>query len=63
MSAPARFSEADIRRAMKGALKAGFRHVRVGIDLRGNMVVDGSLDAPPESPERRNPLDRLLPQP
>lgn len=60
---PARFTEADIKRAMKGALKAGFKHVRVGIDLRGNMVVDGSTDPAPELTERRNPLDRLLPQP
>lgn len=61
MSARARFSEADIRRAFKGALRAGCKHVRVGIDLRGNLVVDGTVEPAPDIQDRRNPLDRLLP--
>lgn len=60
MNAPARFTEADIRRAFRGALKAGFKHVRVGIDPRGNLVVDASMEPAEVSPDRRNPLDRLL---
>ena len=58
MSAPARFSQADVTRAMKGAKAAGFTRVRVGIDPLGNLVIDASDDAAPI--DRRNPLDRLL---
>jgi len=61
MTAPARFTQADIARAMKGAKSAGFARVRVGIDAQGNIVVDASND-PAEimPPARQNPLDRLL---
>lgn len=60
MTAAARFKESDVARAMKGARRAGFSRVRVGIDLQGNIVVDAS-DEPTLAVEgRRNPLDRLL---
>ena len=58
MTAPARFTQSDITKAMKAARSAGFSHVRVGIDVLGNMVVDASDNTP--APERRNPLDRIL---
>jgi hypothetical protein len=62
MTAAARFTEADIKRAMNGARKAGFQQVRVGIDVRGNLVVDASLEPANEGFGKPNPLDRLLPQ-
>lgn len=62
MTAAARFTEADIKRAMSGARKAGFQQVRVGIDLRGNLVVDATLEPANEGADRPNPLDRLLPK-
>lgn len=58
MTAPARFTQADVSRVLKGASGAGYSRVRVGIDVHGNIVVDASNDAGPA--ERRNPLDRLL---
>jgi hypothetical protein len=56
----ARFSQADIARAMKAAKSAGFPRVRVGIDPYGNIVIDAS-DGPTVVESRPNPLDRLLP--
>ena len=58
MTAPARFTQSDIARAMKAAKSAGFSHVRGGIDVMGNIVVDASDTTP--ALERRNPLDRIL---
>ncbi|HET8612984.1 MAG TPA: hypothetical protein VFL92_09490 [Sphingomonas sp.] len=63
MTAPARFTKADIRRAFSGAIAAGCKHVRVGIDPRGNLVVDGSVEPANDPLDRKNPLDRLLPLP
>jgi hypothetical protein len=60
MSAAARFRQEDIARAMRGARKAGFTRVRVGIDVQGNIVVDACDDPTPAGDVRRNPLDRLL---
>jgi hypothetical protein len=60
MTAAARFKQSDVTRALRGARLAGFAHVRVGIDARGNIVVDASET--PVAAERRNPLDRLLDQ-
>lgn len=59
MTAPARFTQSDITRAMKAARSVGFSHVRIAIDVMGNMVVDASDSTP--ALERRNPLDRILP--
>lgn len=60
MTAPARFKEADVTRALRGAKKAGFRRVRVALDPLGNIVVDAS-DEPGET-GLRNPLDRMFGQ-
>lgn len=58
MTAPARFTQSDITRAMKAAKSAGFSHVRVGIDLQGNIVIDAGESF--AIAERKNPLDRIL---
>jgi hypothetical protein len=58
MTARSRFNQTDITRAFKAAKSAGFTHVRVGIDVTGNIVVDAS-DAPIVK-VRENPLDKLL---
>ena len=63
MTAPARFTKTDIKRAMQGAREAGFVRVRVGIDVLGNIVVDASDDPAALPMDRPNPLDRLLPKP
>lgn len=60
MTAPARFTKTDVKRAFQGAIEAGCKQVRVGIDVRGNLVVDGSLEPANEVSDRANPLDRLL---
>lgn len=59
MTAPARFTQTDIARALKGARKAGFSAIRVVIEPSGNIVMEAS-EAPNETIMRRNPLDRLL---
>lgn len=60
MTAPVRFKQSDITRAMRGAKAAGYGRVRVGIDVAGNIVIDAANDQAPLSDERANPLDRLL---
>lgn len=60
MTAPARFLQADITRAMKGAKEAGFSRVRIEIDPLGNMVIDASDEPMPNTLRPPNPLDRLL---
>jgi len=60
VSAPARFTEGDVTRVLKGARKSGYARVRVSIDPAGNIVVDASNDDSPIEEPRRNPLDRLL---
>ncbi|AOH83650.1 hypothetical protein AWL63_06340 [Sphingomonas panacis] len=61
MTAPARFKQQDITRALRGARAAGFTRVRVGIDVTGNMVIDAADDSV-ELPAPANPLDRILPR-
>lgn len=61
MTAPARFTKADIERAMKGARGAGFARVRITIDVGGTLVLDASDEPAALEPAPRNPLDRLLP--
>lgn len=39
MTAPARFTQADIARALRGARSAGFAEVRVKIDQNGAIEV------------------------
>lgn len=60
MTQAARFTKADVTRAIGGARKAGYSRVRVGIDVNGNIVIDASDEPAPFELERRNSLDRLL---
>lgn len=60
MTAPARFTKSDIKRAMSGAREAGYSRVRVGIDAAGNIVIDAANDSGLPPLDRPNPLDRLL---
>ena len=39
MTAPARFTQADLARAMKAAKSAGFEEIRVKVDLGGQIEV------------------------
>ncbi|MGN7999754.1 hypothetical protein [Sphingomonas sp. 22176] len=60
MTAPARFTKTDIKRALTGARESGYTRVRVGIDVNGNMVIDASDDQTTIVEATQNPLDRLL---
>jgi hypothetical protein len=60
MTAPARFTKADVARVLSAAKQCGFSRVRVGIDVTGNIVLDASNDPAEPTQGRRNPLDRLL---
>lgn len=62
MSAPARFKQEDIKRAMAGARAAGFSRVRVEIDRNGNIVVDAVENDNTPSPAATNPWDSVLPR-
>jgi hypothetical protein len=53
----ARFSQSDLTRVFKSAVKAGVR-ARVDIDPAGRMVITMLDDA--ANDEERNPLDRVL---
>ncbi|KQM64679.1 MULTISPECIES: hypothetical protein [unclassified Sphingomonas] len=44
MGNPARFTEQDVKRAMKGAKAAGFTRVRLHIDPLGNIVIDAGTE-------------------
>jgi hypothetical protein len=57
MSAPARFSQADVKRAVSGVTKAGLRAGRVEIDPNGRIVIISESAAPPVEP---NPWDTIL---
>lgn len=46
MNAPARFKEADVVRAVRGATKAGMRVGRVEIDPNGKIVILSESIAP-----------------
>lgn len=46
MNAPARFRQSDITRAMKGAMAAGARNIKVIIDPQGNIEITVASDAP-----------------
>ena len=60
MTAPARFTQADVTRAMKGAREGGFTRVRVAIDEHGGIVIDAWEEAAPAPEHRPNPVDRVL---
>jgi hypothetical protein len=57
--APAKFRQADVARAIRGAIKAGLSVSRVEIDRDGKIVVICAGDAPAieESPD--DALERL----
>lgn len=59
MGSPSRFTEHDVKRAMKGAKAAGFTRVRIHIDTLGNIVIDAGME-PMEDRGRVNPLDILM---
>lgn len=59
MGSPSRFTEHDVKRAMKGAKAAGFTRVRIHIDPLGNIVIDAGME-PMEDRSRVNPLDILM---
>ena len=55
----ARFTQADVTRAVKGAANAGMRVGRVEIDPAGKIVILSEKVAPPVDP---NPWDEVLRQ-
>ena len=57
MTAPARFKQDDVMRAVKGATAAGMRVGRVEIDPNGRIVVLSESVAPPSA---RNDWDDEL---
>jgi hypothetical protein len=57
MTAPARFKQDDVTRAVKGATAAGMRVGRVEIDPNGRIVVLSESVAPPTA---RNDWDDEL---
>ena len=59
MSAPARFKQEDLTRAVRGLEKGGMRVGRVEIDPNGRIVIMSETVAPPADP---NPWDAVLGQ-
>lgn len=57
MSAAARFKEADVTRAVRGATKAGMMVGRIEIDPNGKIVILSESIAPSVDP---NPWDSVL---
>ncbi|MBO0749850.1 MAG: hypothetical protein J2O44_05420 [Porphyrobacter sp.] len=58
MSAPARFRQADVRRAIAAAREAGITVARVEIGPDGRIVI---VAGEAMTAANSNPLDRLLP--
>ena len=58
MTAPARFKQQDVTRAVQGVIKAGMRVGRVEIDPNGRIIVLSESVAPVTE---RNPWDKDLP--
>jgi hypothetical protein len=56
MSAAARFKEADVTRAVRGATKAGMMVGRIEIDPNGKIVILSESVAPPVDPNPWNDL-------
>lgn len=64
MTAPARFKEIDLTRAMRAAKACGYAHVRVTVEPAGNMVIDAFEAAPNDvTVSRPSPLDRFRTRP
>ncbi|MCP3735664.1 MULTISPECIES: hypothetical protein [Sphingomonas] len=57
MTAPARFKQDDIARAVSGVIKGGMRPGRVEIDPNGKIVILSDTVAPAVEP---NPWDTCL---
>ena len=57
MSAAARFKEADVTRAVRGATNAGMMVGRIEIDPNGKIVILSESVAPPADP---NPWDIVI---
>ena len=57
MNAPHRFKEADVQRAVRGAIKGGMTPGRIEIDPAGKIVILSERVAPPADP---NPWDEVL---
>lgn len=58
MSAPARFRQEDVTRALRGAEKAGFVVGAIEIDPNGRIVIVSQGSVPPRAPA--NPWDTEL---
>lgn len=58
MTAPARFTKADIKRAVSGALEGGAEDVLVRVTLDGTLEIRAGSHLPAAT--GGNPLDRLL---
>lgn len=58
MTRPARFTSADLTRAVKAMRKAGERVMGAKIELDGSITV--LTDLTQAANDRRNPLDRVL---
>ena len=58
MTAPAKFKQADLRRAVAGARDAGLPIGSVEIDPHGRIIIHAATALAPEG--KRNSLDRLL---
>lgn len=56
MSAPVKFTQADVKRAASGVLLAGLQIARIEIDSRGKIVVIPS-NGDPHGPVAHNPWD------
>ena len=59
MTAPARFTQADITRLIKGALAAGMAVKSIRVAPTGEIVVSADQEAQ-NADSHANPLDRLL---
>lgn len=59
MTAPARFRQADLTRALKGAAAAGFRVARFEVTKDGSIVVLATA-APAEANDDENEWDEVL---
>jgi hypothetical protein len=57
MTAPARFKQDDIKRAIAGVTAGGMRVGRVEIDPNGKIVILSEAVAPPADP---NPWDAIV---
>ena len=57
MTAPARFTQADMKRAAAGVAKAGLPVARVEVEPDGRIVV---IIGGPGAEPSGNPLDRIL---